>query len=146
MADVNFSQRLAKVFGKGGKERFVPFSAATMKALQKYIVKARGDECDRLFQSEDGHALTTSGLLQLCQRIGERADVPLNPHKFRHTFAITFLRNGASVFALKQQLGHASLDMVLRYAAMTTDDLVANHAKHSPVAARMANGGRSGKR
>lgn len=147
MADVNWQQRLAKVFGKGGKERYIPFSAATMKAMQRYIVKARRDESDRVFQNEDGYALTPSGLLQLCHRIGERAGVELNPHKFRHTFAISYLRSGASVFALQKTLGHSSLDMSLRYAALMTDDLVNDHAKHSPVAALLAPGsGRFGER
>jgi site-specific recombinase XerD len=134
-SDVNWSQRLAKVYGKGAKERYVPFSAATMKAIQRYMVKARERDCDRLFQNEEGKPLSTSGLLQLCNRLGEKAGVELNPHKFRHTFAISYLRSGASVFALQKTLGHSSLDMSLRYAALVTEDLVNDHAKHSPVAA-----------
>ena len=132
--DVNWSQRLAMVFGKGQKERYVPFSAATMVAMQRYAVKNRSDVSDRFFQNEEGQPLTTSGLLQMCQRIGASAGVELNPHKFRHTFAISYLRSGASVFALQKTLGHSSLDMSLRYSALMTDDLIQDHARHSPVA------------
>lgn len=142
VSDVNWSQRLAKVYGKGAKERYVPFSAATMVAMQRYAVKSRSADCDRFFQNEDGRPLTTSGLLQMCQRIGGAAGVELNPHKFRHTFAISYLRSGASVFALQKTLGHTSLDMSLRYSALMTDDLVSDHAKHSPVAGMLSRSGK----
>lgn len=66
VGDCQWSQRLAKVYGKGGKERYVPLSAATMKGIQRYMLKARNGDNDRLFQSEEGRTLTTSGLLQLC--------------------------------------------------------------------------------
>ena len=132
--DVNWSQRLAMVFGKGAKERYVPFSAATMVAMQRYAVKNRSDVSDRFFQGEEGRPLTTSGLLQMCQRIGANAGVAFSPHRLRHTFAISYLRSGASVFALQKTLGHTSLDMSLRYSALMTDDLISDHAKHSPVA------------
>ena len=107
--------------------------------MQRYMLKARGGDCERLFQSEEGRALTTSGLLQLCQRIGHKAGVELHPHKCRHTFAISYLRSGASVFALQKTLGHTTLDMSLRYAALMTEDLVNDHKAHSPVA-KLLNG------
>lgn len=67
----------------------------------------------------------------------------LHPHKCRHTFAISYLRSGASVFALQKTLGHTTLDMSLRYAALMTEDLQNDHAKHSPVTALLC---RTGKR
>ncbi len=133
MVDVGWEQRVAKLFGKGAKERFVPFSAQTMKAMQRYALKARRGGTDRFFESDTVQPLTRSGLLQLCRRIGDRAGVELNPHKFRHTFAITSLRSGASVFAVQKMLGHTSLDVTLRYAHLVTDDIVNEHRKHSPV-------------
>ncbi len=138
LTDLDWTQRIAKVFGKGGKERYVPFSAHTMKALQRYGVKERRGTSGKLFETEEGAPLTASGLLQLCKRIGVRAGVDLNPHKCRHTFAISYLRNGASVFALQKTLGHTTLDMTLRYSALLTDDLVSEHREHSPVAALLS--------
>ncbi len=138
LADVNWSQRLAKLFGKGAKERYVPFSAPTMKAVQRFIHKSRRGLTDRLFESEEGRPLTPSGLYQALARRGKLAGVEVNPHKFRHTFAISYLRNGASVFALQKTLGHTTLDMTLRYSALMTDDLVSEHMEHSPVAALLS--------
>jgi integrase/recombinase XerD len=138
IGDVNWQQRLAKVYGKGAKERYVPFSAATLKAMQRYSIRDRDDSNQRMFQNEENKAQTPSGLLQLCYRIGERAGVELNPHKFRHTFAIQYLRSGASVFSLMKSLGHSSVEMSLRYSALMTEDLISDHSKHSPVAALLS--------
>ena len=131
---IDWERRIAKLHGKGAKERYVPFSAPTAKAMRRYAAKERRGGSRRFFESEEGHPLTPSGLLQLCRRLGRRAGVALNPHKFRHSFAISFLRNGASAFAVQKVLGHSSLDVTLRYASMLTEDIVNEHNDHSPVA------------
>lgn len=139
---VDFDQRIARLFGKGAKERYVPFSPSTAKAILRYLDRERRGETGRLFESETGGPLTPSGLLRLTKRLGQRAGVGLNPHKFRHTFAISYLRAGASVFALQKVLGHATLDMSLHYSALATDDLIASHRAHSPVEAVLSSAAR----
>ncbi len=134
--DLIWTQRMAKVYGKGRKERVVFFSAETMRAMQKYGMRRRTIECDRFFQTEEGRALTPSGLLHITKRLGTRAKLTnVHPHRFRHTAAITFLRAGGNVLALQRLLGHTTLTMTQRYVAMVNDDLAREHRKHSPVAA-----------
>ncbi len=56
--------------------------------------------------------------------IGEHAEVEnVFTHKFRHTFAINFLRNGGSMALLKELLGHESLETVLIYAKIADQDI-----------------------
>lgn len=141
---IDWERRIAKLFGKGAKERYAPFSPQTAKAMQRYAARERRGGGDRFFAGEEGRPLTPSGLLQLCRRLGDRAGVHVHPHKLRHTFAITYLRNGASAFAVQKMLGHSSLDVTLRYTAMLTDDLAAEHAAHSPVASLLARPRRGG--
>ncbi len=132
---IDWDQRIARVLGKGRKERYVPFSMPTAKVLRRYILRERKGTSNRCFESEDGLPLTTSGLYQLCKRLGRRAGVGIAPHKCRHTASIQYLRNGGSAFALQKLLGHSSLDTTLRYASLVTDDLIHEHEEHSPVMA-----------
>ena len=67
-------------------------------------------------------------------RPGQRAGVPdVFPHRFRHTFAINFLRNGGNVFALQRNMGHESLTMVNSYLHVAQSDLQAAHQDAGPV-------------
>jgi integrase/recombinase XerD len=67
--------------------------------------------------------LSRDVLCRLLTRIGERAGVQdVHPHRFRHTFVITFLRNGGDVLALRELLGHSDLKMVQCYAHIVAAD------------------------
>jgi integrase/recombinase XerD len=61
------------------------------------------------------------------------AGVRVSPHTCRHTFAITFLRNGGNLLALQRILGHQDLAMVRRYAELVAADLAAAQATASPL-------------
>ena len=68
------------------------------------------------------------------RRIGENAGIPnSHPHRFRHTFAITYLRNQGSVFALQKQLGHSTMDMSLKYLDIVLSDVANEHRRAGPV-------------
>jgi integrase/recombinase XerD len=124
-----------KVFGKGSKERIVPFSSSTALHLWRYLT-TRSDIVpdDYLFTTGGDRPLDNHGLYHALQLIGERAGVAdVHPHRFRHTFAINFLRNGGNVYTLKEILGHASLKMCLRYLELAQADIEANYRPASPV-------------
>jgi site-specific recombinase XerD len=140
LLDVNFQQQFVKLFGKGSKERIVPLSPTTVRAIQKYILKARDQHCIHLFQSEEGSQLRPSGLSWALKRMAERANVTdVHPHRLRHTFAIQYLRAGGDVFTLQRLMGHATLSVTQGYVALVTDDLIRAHRQNSPVEALRRN-------
>ena len=124
-----------KVFGKGSKERIVPFSSSTALHLWRYLA-TRPDAVpdDALFATATDRPLDNHNLYHALQLIGDRAGVvDVHPHRFRHTFAINFLRNGGNVYTLKEILGHASLKMCLRYLELAQAYVDANYRPASPV-------------
>ncbi len=135
--DVDFKNSRVWVMGKGKKERFLPISPDTRAVIWKYLNKERGDEptSSPLFAMMDGRPMTRVALLQLLRRLGERAGVrDVHPHRFRHSFAIQFLRNGGDVYALQAALGHTTLEMVRRYLQLAQTDIERAHETASPVA------------
>ncbi len=125
-----------RVFGKGRKERVTPLSALSREAIERYLKRDRNNPKDSepLFVAHGNRALTRSGLLQLVERVAERAGVRgADVHRFRHTSAINFLRNGGDIYSLQDLLGHTSLDTVKIYLRIAQVDVSKAHKKASPV-------------
>lgn len=121
--------------GKGGKDRTVFVGDGTKKVLWKYLLSRKeAGMTAPLFATDSGRHLDRNNLRQTLQRIGERAGVRgVTVHRFRHTFAITFLRNGGNLLALQAMLGHEKLDTVRIYARLASVDLEAAQRAASPA-------------
>ena len=76
------------------------------------------------FASLDGQSLSRYDLLRVILNIGSRAGVPnATVHRFRHTFAISFLRNGGNVYALQAMLGHPDVPLHRAHRGAAADPL-----------------------
>ncbi len=133
--DVDLSNKHIKVFGKGRKERFIPISPRTSQVLWSYLVTQRDASVrSPIFLTDEGFPMTRTNLLTGIKRLGDRSGVNgANVHRFRHTFAINFLRNGGDIYTLQRILGHSTLDMVKRYLSIAQVDIQAAHRLASPV-------------
>ncbi len=133
--DLDKRNNRLKIMGKGSKERIVPFSAITSMSIWRYL-STRSDTRpdDPAFVTSRDRPLSKFEIRDLIALIGDRAGVVnAHPHRFRHTFAINFLRNGGNVYTLKEILGHASLKMCLRYLEIAQADVENNYRPASPV-------------
>ena len=138
--DVNLESRLLKVWGKGSKERLVPIGAKVQKAIWKYLSRYRPEPAtpryDQVFLTRDGHPLTKDRLEAIIERYGRKAGITgvrVSPHTFRHTMAVTFLRNGGDVFSLQHILGHAQLEVLRVYVNFAQSDISRVHRRNSPA-------------
>lgn len=130
--------RIAIHHGKGDKDRFVQFGKRAAKAIWRYLTPRMpadpGDPFITVGPADDLRPMNRGQLRLQLVRIGQRAGVAnVYPHRFRHTFAITYLRNGGDLFTLQELLGHSDLDMVRRYARVAQTDCAKAHAKASPA-------------
>lgn len=142
VGDVDFDRGSAITRGKGrmnigqGKERIVRFSAITGRAISRYLLERDALNAHEapLFTDRTGRRLERRGLSKHLKRLGQRAGVArCYPHRFRHTFAITYLRNGGDIYTLQELLGHTTLEMVRRYLHLAQTDIVQAHHRASPV-------------
>ena len=118
--------------GKKTRGRVVYLGVTARKALLKLTLGRQPD--DPLFVTASGRRLNASAILHLVHAMGVRAKVAkCHPHRFRHTAAIQFLRNGGDVFSLQRMLGHSSMEMSRKYVALANVDLQSAIYKASPV-------------
>ncbi len=138
--DLNFETRCLKVWGKGSKERIVPFGRTTQKALWRYVTFYRPESClprqDMLFLTAAGSPLTKNRVETILKIYGKRPGIKgvrISPHTFRHTGAVAFLRNGGDLFTLQRIMGHSSLEVLRGYVNLSQSDLRRVHESASPL-------------
>lgn len=120
--DVNFNGLTIRVFGKGAKERIVPFGKKAAQALQQYL-KVRRSEFgrvnleDALFISRRKRRMARPTVQKMVTRMLKSVSHQkhLSPHVLRHSFASHLLDRGADLNAVKDLLGHNSLSTTQLY-------------------------------
>lgn len=121
---------------KGGKGRTVYIGKVARRAIWRYLAEREdGEETDApLFVVKFDRPMNKNALRLIMARLGKKAGVKnCHPHRFRHTFAITYLRSGGDLFTLQSLLGHSTLDMVQHYARVAQIDVEKAHMRASPA-------------
>jgi integrase/recombinase XerD len=131
----NRNHRIYVRRGKGMKERKLPFSPRTGQMIWRYVASREDTQPgDPLFASKLDRSMTRTKLAEMFNKIGKRAGVDnVHPHRFRHTFAIQYLRNGGNAYTLQAMLGHSTLEMVKHYLRIAEVDVDSAHRRASPV-------------
>ena len=124
----SFLGNQVRVLGKGAKERIVPLTRAAARALRNYLPRreevASGNAA-ALFVNRNGRRISTRYIQKVVQAALEDfcADAGLSAHSLRHSFATHLLDRGADLVAVKDLLGHASLNTTQIYAHTSKERL-----------------------
>jgi len=129
---VEEKREVLRVRGKGGKERFVPYSARAAAWLERYRLatpelwrqRAPRMHQDAVFLSHRSRPLTRMGIWKILRKRGLEVDIEgLHPHILRHSFATHLLQGGADVRIVQLLLGHSSLNTTERYLKLSDTEL-----------------------
>lgn len=141
MQDIDLKNRIVRIFGKGQKERLVPFSNECLDSIQLYLKTVRPklinkDLTNALFLNSGGKRLTRRGLEFILNSIQEKTGCFLNlhPHIFRHSFATHLLENGADLRVIQELLGHASINATQIYTHVSQKAMKAIYLNSHPRA------------
>lgn len=128
--DLDLERRVVRVFGKGRKERSVPFGSPAERAILTWLREARPQLAvpgsgAALFLGARGRRIDQRAVRAMVHaRLGDVPGAPdLGPHGLRHTAATHLLEGGADLRSVQELLGHASLATTQIYTHITTDRL-----------------------
>lgn len=141
MQDIDLKNRYIRVFGKGQKERLVPFTNECKIALNNYIQYCRPSLLKKtqafpneVFLNNKGLPLTTRGLEYILDQIEKKTGVflDLHPHILRHTFATHLLENGADLRVIQELLGHKSINATQVYTHVSSEAMQKEYRQFHP--------------
>ena len=136
IGDLDLDQRLVRLYGKGSKERIVPFGSSAARALEDWFSPvgrvrlvpqrwARRGDADAVFLNQRGGRLTRQAAWLVVREHGRRAGVSdsLSPHVLRHSCATHLLDHGADLRVVQEMLGHVSISTTQRYTRVSQERL-----------------------
>ena len=141
LQDIDFSQRVITVIGKGRKKRVIPLTEIAHEYLIKYS-KIRDYKIDVFFQTKDKRPFYRGQLYYIVKKYLNHLSLRAgySPHTIRHTFASHLLSNGADLYAIKEMLGHSSLATTEVYTHISPENLRAEYLKGHPRADKKFDG------
>lgn len=130
LKDIDFSNKTILIFGKGSKERIVPFGEYALEAINNYLNDGRekylnNKTSEYLIVGKNEEKLTTRRIEQIIDALIKKTSIKMNitPHMFRHTFATHLLDNGCELIAVQELLGHESLSSTEIYTHVSNEHL-----------------------
>jgi integrase/recombinase XerD len=146
IGDLDLEAGLARLYGKGAKERLVPVGSCARRALDEWLRegrplleptrwKRRGD-AEAVFLDRRGSRLSRQAAWAAVVRHGERAGLRahLSPHVLRHSCATHMLDHGADLRIVQEMLGHASISTTQVYTKVSQERLFEQYGRAHPRA------------
>ena len=134
ITDVDMKRCVVKVFGKGSKERLVPFGETALDSLRSYLNEREQSSSKEIFLSNRGKKMTRVAFWQRVKiyLVRENLKNSISPHTLRHAFATHLLNRGADLRSVQLLLGHSDLSTTQIYTHIAKQRLSDVLKKHHP--------------
>lgn len=149
LGDLDMAARVVRLFGKGAKERIVPFGGEAASRLDEWLsVGGRdmleperwrnSDDREAVFLTDTGRRMNRQKAWTVVRNAGHRAGITaeISPHVLRHSCATHMLEHGADLRVVQEMLGHASISTTQIYTKVSTERLWAVYRESHPRAVR----------
>ena len=141
ISDIFFDEEVLRIFGKGSKERVVPFGKSARKRLEEYLLKSRpllekrNKSGNYVFLNSRGGKLSRMSVWQIVNKYVKQAEITkeVHPHTFRHSFATHLIEGGADLRAVQEMLGHADISTTQIYTHIDRDFIKQEYLEHHPL-------------
>lgn len=121
-AQINWTDGLARVIGKGDKERMIPLEPWVIDALQTW--KSNKPKSIAFFCTLAGDKLNRRYINAMLERYCKRAGIEhINPHTLRHTYATELLDDGLNIREVQELLGHSDVSTTMIYTHVNPVEL-----------------------
>jgi integrase/recombinase XerD len=139
VGQVNLTQGVIRVVGKGNRERLIPLGEEAVRWLGGFITGARSEilldrTTEYLFPTRRGDRMTRQAFWHIIKRYARKSGVDreLSPHTLRHAFATHLLNHGADLRVVQMLLGHSDLSTTQIYTHVARERMKELHAQHHP--------------
>ena len=134
ITDIDLKRCVVKVFGKGSKERLIPFGEIAAEFIYLYLNTRKNDKSKAVFLSNRGSAITRGAFWQRIKIYLNREGLKssISPHTLRHAFATHLLNRGADLRSVQILLGHSDLSTTQIYTHIAKKRLGEILKKHHP--------------
>ena len=139
--DIDTSNCIIRIMGKGKKERIVPLGDYAIKYIELYIREYREKLIKRelneyLFINNHGKKMTRQGFFKILKQLAKEQNIKteFSPHTLRHSFATHLLNGGADLRSIQEMLGHESISTTQIYTHVSKEQLKENYNNFHPHA------------
>ena len=139
--DVDTSNCIIRIMGKGSKERIVPLGDYAIRYIELYLKEYREklikkEINDYLFLNNHGKKMTRQGFFKILKQLAKEKGIKseFSPHTLRHSFATHLLNGGADLRSIQEMLGHESISTTQIYTHVSKEKLKENYNNFHPHA------------
>ena len=139
--DIDISNCIIRIMGKGKKERIVPLGDYAIKYIELYLKEHRNKLIKRelneyLFLNNHGKKMTRQGFFKILKQLAREKNIKtdFSPHTLRHSFATHLLNGGADLRSIQEMLGHESISTTQIYTHVSKEQLKENYNNYHPHA------------
>ena len=127
LTNIDVKQKFIQCYGKGSKERIIPFGNKAKDAINKYLKQREvivlehklSANLKTLLLKDNGNKVSRQDVYNFIRKQGEKINKHISPHTLRHSFATHLLDNGADLRVVQELLGHSDVATTQLYTHIT---------------------------